>query len=187
MDGNESTESWVEDLADLEAAEIDEADFDAEDAEDQEDQEDIGDAEGRSRRRRRVPPRRQIRYAQQRSYGRGVKGVAGGLVRTPAGDARIALQQRVPSLKEFQQTVGLIAGDAKKTTDAIKQLETQQRQDAAFFGAQVAELKKDIARTRKQAALIGVASALAPVVVRLVQQQTADDSARNQGSALTVR
>lgn len=181
MSESDSFESWVEDFADLEAA-SDEADFeagdvDAEDVEDVEDQDDLGDAEGRSRRQRRAAPRRRIRTAQPRSYGRGVKGVAGGLVKTPAGDARIALSQRVPSLREFQQTVGQISGDAKKTADAIKQLETQQRQDAAFFGARVAELKKDIARTRKQAALIGVASALAPVVVRLVQQQTADTPA----------
>jgi hypothetical protein len=183
---SESFESWVEDFADLEGAESDEADFEAEaeaedvdDVEDQDDVEDLGDAEARSRRRprHRARPRRRIRAAQPRSYGRGVKGVGGGLVRTPAGDARIALQQRVPSLREFQQTVGQISGDARKTADAIKQLETQQRQDAAFFGERVAELKRDIARTRKQAALIGVASALAPVVVRLVQQQTADEPA----------
>ena len=190
MNSSDGMESWVEDLADLEGGESEDSEMDADfgdyadDSEDQDDTDDT-DAEGRPRRRRRQPRRRRIRHARPAGYGRGVKGVSNALVRTPSGDAQIALQQPVPSLKEFQQTVGMIAMDARKTSDGMKQLEAQQRQDAAFFNAKVAELKRDIARTRKQAALIGVASALAPVVVRLIQQQT-ETKTTTTGTSVTT-
>jgi hypothetical protein len=181
MSGNDGLESWVEDLAELDAGESDESDIDAEygdAADDAEDLDDVGaDAEGRARRRRYRRPRRRILHARARNYGRGVKGVATGLVRTPSGDARIALQQPVPSLRDFRQTVSQIQDGMMKNSEGIKQLELQQRQDVASFDARFMELKRDIVRTRKHAALMGVASALAPVVVRLVQQQTEPDPA----------
>jgi hypothetical protein len=171
---SDEMESWVEDLADMEGENHEsylEADF-GDSADEAEDQDAEGeDAEGRASRRRRRA-RRRIARAQARNYGRGVRGVAGGLVRTPSGDAQIALPQPVPSLKEFQLTVGQIQAGMKKNSDGIQQLEAQQRRDAAHFESRVAELKRDIVRGRKHAALVGVAAALAPVMVRLVQQQT---------------
>jgi hypothetical protein len=164
MSRNDSFEAWVEDFADLDEADGDgEADFEAEL---EADGEDYGDAEAvrRSRRSRRGAPRRRATRAS-RGYGvNRMEGVGQGIVRTPSGDAQIELPGKVPSLKEFKDTVGTIQKD-------MLTLAAQQKTDVAYFNAQIDGLKKDLVKSRKQAALIGVAIALAPVVTKLLQQQ----------------
>lgn len=184
---NEDMEHWLNTLSDAEFDDFDdddESDDDYEFAEydddlDYEDYPEYEDAEvgaeffgRRARRRRRLRRRRRrIMHARRRRrLARDVRGRRHGVIRTPAGSARMKLPGGYPTVKEFKSTVDTLQKDIKRNATGIKQLGSEQKKDAARLAGMVTRSERRIRKQLKETQVAALVAAAAPLLLKVGAQ-----------------
>lgn len=125
----------------------------------------------KARRQRTLRRRRRLTLARRtnRLAGR-VRGRHTGVIRTPAGAARMRLPGGYPTVKEFKSTVDALQKDIKRNATGIKQLGAQQKKDAARLAGMVSRSERRIRKQLKQTQVAALIAAAAPLILKVGAQ-----------------